>query len=83
MLTFPFTIFRTRKLTSLKRSLLKKNLVLSLMVGRVICKFSSVRDMIAACGLGNRDSSLQFARQRSFQIVGTRREDGLWQLFKI
>ena len=84
MFTFPFTVHLPNKeVESLKRSLLKKNLVLSLMVGRVVCRFSSVRDMIAAGGLGNRDSSLQFARQRSFQIVGTRREDGLWQFFKI
>ena len=40
----PF-ILRTTNLISLRRSLLKKNLVLSLMVGLVICQFSSPTDM--------------------------------------
>ena len=84
MFTFPFTVHLPNKEVDIAETfVVEKTLVLSLMVGRVVCKFSLVRDMIVAGGLRNRDSSLQFARQRSFQIIGARREDGWWQLFKI
>ena len=83
MFTFPFTVHLPNKEVDIAETfVVEKTLVLSLMVGRVVCKFSLVRDMIVAGGLRNRDSSLQFARQRSFQIAGARREDGWFATFQ-